>query len=1333
MKTIILSSLLLCFGLKPIAQGIHFEEGPSLAQMKAKAKAENKFLFIDCYATWCNPCRAMDSLTYPSLQAGDFFNAHFISCRIQMDSTKKDAAEIRAWYHDAHELMTTSYVTAFPTFLFFSPTGDPVHVEIGYKNPEDFIISGRNALDTTKQIFTLYRKYQAGQMRPSEMAAFSQWASQMGQKEISTTVAKRYISQYLMRMDSKQLFTVENLNFIRTNTTKVSDKGFQFMLSDSAKFNYVLGEGAAQRKLIMVISGDEIQSILASDKTPVNWSAIEKTAATRHGYLGRLATYQSKLFYYLHNYDIKEPLEFARAFKLYYDHVGGLNIFRYNDFAWEIFSRVDNDSLLRYAATIMKKYMVIYKGTDDPQQMDTYANLLYKTGSRSAAIGIESQAIANEIKNAVKDNRKADTIYQSTLEKMTSGIQTWPLINAQKPPIDSTTYSSWPYVEFAGITDDGKYVYYYAFNQPRDTRQLIIKAIDSDWQAEIPNIQVSVFNFANPKMGVFVNDNDSLGVVTLGGAISYTPHVKTSFTTAGDWLAYFNDTATYILKLRNLVNSHQIEISAVKNYFFLDNGNKLLVRKSINENGIKHEAVEIINLADTKTSRIWEGAKADNFIFDKSKSQLIFKSEDTIQQSPSTSVWYYQQNDPAAKKLLNQDSVISLTGLYIGELYKFTPDGKKIFLELIKKVSEPPVNPHPLLTIWSYDNPDLSTLKRNKTDITYNAVFNLFNNQIIRLTYDNESLEPAPSDDRDNNNKYVVLYHRDGNGNIMEEHWNSKTLVTRYLLNLEDGSKKQIAPKTFYAIFKRPFQLSPLEHFVVYFNFANRNFYAYNIASGVTSDITKNIKTDWIASDVFADRPEFGIKGIAGWLAGDSSVLVYDRNDIWQLDLYGKKLPLNLTNHYGTRQNIDFTISAFQTTNTLKENQKIILTAFDRKNKNNGFFKIAVGVAKDPELLTMDHYIWETGKKNLPNGEPPHKATDCNAWLVRRSGANFSPNYFFTRDFINYRPVTDVYPEKNFNWYTTELKTWKTPDGFTSQGILYKPENFDPNKKYPVIFYYYEKLSDGLNVYEAPGAAFGPMNILWYVSNGYLVFSPDIHYRTNNAMQSAYWTIVSAAQYLSQMPFIDKNKLGLQGHSFGAEETNYIITHSHLFAAACSASGLSETISDYNGIFLSGGKQDYYEYDQGRMAATLWERPDLYIKQAPLFEATHVSTPLLMMHTTDDNGCPFPNALEFFMALRRLGKKVWLLQYDGDSHNLNNPVNARDYDIRMQQFFNHYLKGSPAPKWMVEGMHDFEKGFNNSLDLEPSNIEPGLGLLTPEDQRKVDALMYKDPITPLIK
>lgn len=344
----------------------------------------------------------------------------------------------------------------------------------------------------------------------------------------------------------------------------------------------------------------------------------------------------------------------------------------------------------------------------------------------------------------------------------------------------------------------------------------------------------------------------------------------------------------------------------------------------------------------------------------------------------------------------------------------------------------------------------------------------------------------------------------------------------------------------------------------------------------------------------------------------------------------------------------------------------------------------------------------------------PLKARDAEVYLVRRMRATEAPNYFTTTDFKTFTRLSDLHPERGYTWYRAELHSLPMLDGRPTQGVLYKPENFDSTQRYPVIVQIYERKSDGLHAYFTPEALSGAgctINIPSYVSRGYLVFTPDIHYTLGEPGPSAVNAVVAAADYLARLPGVDAKKLGLQGCSWGGYETNYLVTHTDRFAAAVAASSVSDFISGYGSVGGMGNSlQGLYETGQFRMGVTLWQRPDLYIKNSPVFRADQVSTPLLLMQTTTDGITLFSQAVEFFTALRRLGKRAWLLQYDEGDHGLWGK-SADDFSLRMAQFFDHYLKGAPPPKWMTRGIPAKLRGVDDGLALDEEISTPGPGLV----------------------
>jgi dipeptidyl aminopeptidase/acylaminoacyl peptidase len=292
--------------------------------------------------------------------------------------------------------------------------------------------------------------------------------------------------------------------------------------------------------------------------------------------------------------------------------------------------------------------------------------------------------------------------------------------------------------------------------------------------------------------------------------------------------------------------------------------------------------------------------------------------------------------------------------------------------------------------------------------------------------------------------------------------------------------------------------------------------------------------------------------------------------------------------------------------------------------------------------------------------------------------------------------------QSKYNWGTAELVEWMSFDRQKLQGILYKPENFEPSKKYPMVVYFYERSSDGLYSYSAPSPSASTINKTFAVSNGYLVFVPDIPYVIGYPGQSCYNAVVSGTYaLLDRFSFIDKDRLGLDGQSWGGYQIAYLVTETDLFACAYAGAAVVNMTSAYGGIRWESGmsRMFQYEHTQSRIGGTLWEKPAQFIENSPIFYVPKIHTPLLLMNNDADGAVPWYQGIEFITALRRLGKPAWMLSYNDEAHNLVKRPNRKDISIRKMQFLDHYLKGAPMPYWMNNGISQMEKGKIDGYEL----------------------------------
>ena len=279
---------------------------------------------------------------------------------------------------------------------------------------------------------------------------------------------------------------------------------------------------------------------------------------------------------------------------------------------------------------------------------------------------------------------------------------------------------------------------------------------------------------------------------------------------------------------------------------------------------------------------------------------------------------------------------------------------------------------------------------------------------------------------------------------------------------------------------------------------------------------------------------------------------------------------------------------------------------------------------------------------------------------------------------------------------------WTSPLGKELEGLIYKPEDFDSTKSYPMLVYFYELYGDRKHQHYIPKPTASIIYATEYTSAGYVVFMPDIRYDPGYPARGAYDCIMSGTdEVLKRYPNIDETRMGLQGQSWGGYQTAQLITMTNRYKAAMAGAPVSNMFSAYGGIRWGSGlnRQFQYERSQSRIGKTIWEAPELYTENSPLFGLPNVETPLLIMHNDEDGAVPWYQGIELFTGLKRLNKPTWLLNYNGDDHNLMKNANRMDLSIRMRQFFDYYLQDQPAPEWLIHGIPAVDKGRDYRLEL----------------------------------
>ena len=476
--------------------------------------------------------------------------------------------------------------------------------------------------------------------------------------------------------------------------------------------------------------------------------------------------------------------------------------------------------------------------------------------------------------------------------------------------------------------------------------------------------------------------------------------------------------------------------------------------------------------------------------------------------------------------------------------------------------------------------------------------------------------------------------------------------------------------------------LSPNSKYFYWFE--NNNWLVHDIKNKMTKNITASINVRFDREDWDIPSPPRSY-GIAGWTDGDESILVYDRYDIWEINPDGSQAH-TITEDFGRRNNLVFRyVKLDPEETTINPNKPMLLQTQNDETMASGFYKNHVNGSKSPQQLIM-------ATKSF--GYRPTQAKKADRLLFTRSSFDEFPDRWVSDlDFKNIKKITDLGKQMEpFIWGKAELRDFLNADGKPLKGILIKPDNFDPNQKYPLMVNIYETLHQGIHRFRdpSPGTSVHPT---YYVSNGYVMWMPDIEYDIGYPGRDALKCVLPGIQMLISEGYIDPKRIGIQGNSWGGYQIAYMITQTDIFAAAEAGAPVCNMISAYDGIRWGSGmvRQFQYERTQSRLGASMWEVPMRYFENSPIFWADKVHTPLLMIHNDEDGAVPWYQGIEYIMALRRLEKEAYMFNYNGEAHGLRKRVNQVDWTIRMQQFFDHHLKGVPAPDWMKNGIKAWEK------------------------------------------
>ena len=746
-----------------------------------------------------------------------------------------------------------------------------------------------------------------------------------------------------------------------------------------------------------------------------------------------------------------------------------------------------------------------------------------------------------------------------------------------------------------------------------------------------------------------------------------------------------------------------------------------------------NEGVYVFSTADASTKALLQGAGAYKQIaFDEAGQQLAFvtdreaqakkkaalqakamkkgKAKDSAKDSASDEEeaisfnLYYWNTSLNAAKLLVSSETSGLNANWAASEHAnidFSKDGERLFFGTaeIAKVT-PKDAPEPMkVDLWHWKDPELQPMQKVRAEReknrSYLAVVHIKNNQFVQLA--NKTMPDVIVNDNAefglgiSNLPYRQLVSWDGN------------YVDAYSVDLNTGKATQRIEKSRFMP-----SMSPSGKYIIVFDAKTYTWFSYANVDGKKSNLTEKIKVRF--ENTKRDTPDYkDAYGIAGWTKGDASVVLYDQFDLWEINL-ANQTSRNLTAGFGRKNQLELRYvnleaakrpSIFQLeTGSSNEKKPLpndapwILSATHDVNQSTGYYRLDVKAGSESapsKLIYADKLI--SGLM---------KAKDSNTIVfTQQTFTEFPDLWSADLSFNSPQKISYANPQQaQYNWGTQEMVEYTTKDGKKLRALIAKPENFDPKKKYPMMVYIYENMTDNMYRYVTPSPSQN-INVTRYVSNGYIVLRPDIVYKTGYPGKSAMNTVLPAVEQTIARGYVDAKRVGIQGHSWGAYQVNYLITRTNMFRAVEAGASMANMISGYGGIRWGTGMSRAFQYEkqQSRIGGTPWDSVDKYIENSPIFKVDKVQTPYLTVHNDDDDAVPWYQAIEFFTALRRLNKEAYWFNYNGEKHGLRDRDNIKHFTVHMSEFFDHYLLNKPRPEWMEKPIPYLERGKRDVMGM----------------------------------
>ena len=750
-----------------------------------------------------------------------------------------------------------------------------------------------------------------------------------------------------------------------------------------------------------------------------------------------------------------------------------------------------------------------------------------------------------------------------------------------------------------------------------------------------------------------------------------------------DWIAYQRGRKDSTLYVRSLDGSKTFQFPTVTDFQFAKKSGMLYYTSAAEGEA----GIFTLNPEKGSPALIKEGKGVfKQTTFDEKGERLAFLyCADKDSSYKALSLWLSEHNAPAKEiatrgnKAFPAEWVINENGML-----QFSKSASRLFFgtspEPRQKDTTQLAENRPNVQVWSWDEPVQYTVqnynKEKDLKKSYQAVYNLGNGSIFQLA--NEEL---PNIQLGNEGDAALALLSTSRPYSLSSMWEARTRSDYYTVSLDNGERKQIAQADY-----GRFRLSPQGKYAYWYGETDSCWYTIALAEGKLYRLTT--PESFPAWDEENDVPDYPYAhGAAGWTANDQNLLIYDRYDIWKFDPTAATSPINLTVN-GRKEKLSYRLEQLdKEARFIDLGKPQLLKGFNETTKGYGFYNARLSAPAAPKTLLAGNYMLRSINKA--------KNTDDVIYTME-TFQQYPDIHYSTLAFKKSVQLTHGdKQQEGFIWGTAELVSWISLDGRPLEGVVYKPANFDPNKKYPMMVNFYERNSETLYNYRMPEPHRSTIDYHLYNSNEYIIFNPDIRYVDGYPGESCYNCLMPGITMMIAKGYINEKGIGAQGHSWGGYQVAYLATRTNLFSAIESGAPVVNMFSAYGGIRWGSGmaRSFQYEHTQSRLGATPWSSPLRYLENSPLFTMDKVQTPILIMHNDADGHVPWYQGIEYFVAMKRLGKPCWLLNYTGEPHWPMHMANRIDFQRRMFQFFNHYLKNQKMPKWMSEGVPAVEQPF----------------------------------------